>query len=68
VRMANPKTLRAEIKKLRSTQRTLHKALRLLFELLEEYSPMWYQKQHHDQARAALRKLESNSHCVRSEE
>ena len=33
VHMANPKTLRAELRKL-STQRTLQKALRLLFELM----------------------------------
>jgi len=54
---ADPKQLRAEVRKLRNTQRTLHNALRLLFELLEEYSPMWYQKHNHDQAKKALERV-----------
>jgi hypothetical protein len=58
MRMAKPKELRAEVRKLRNTQKTLHKALRLLFELLEEYSPMWYQKHNHDQAKTALERVE----------
>jgi hypothetical protein len=41
VRTANPKTLRADVKKLRGNERRLHNVLRLLFELLEEYSPPW---------------------------
>jgi hypothetical protein len=61
VHMANHKTLRAEVRKLRNTQRMLHKALRLLFELLEEYSPMWYDKYHHDQAKAALERWNETS-------
>jgi hypothetical protein len=60
---ANPKTLRAEDRKLRGSERTLHNALRLLFELLEEYSPPWYEKHHHDQAKVALKKPEV---CYRS--
>jgi len=58
VRTANPKILRAEVRKLRNTQKALHNALRLLFELLEEYSPMWYQKHNNDQAKAALKRVE----------
>jgi hypothetical protein len=61
VRMAKPKELRTEVRKLRNTQKTLHKALRLLFELLEEYSPMWYQRHYHNQARAALKRVERTS-------
>lgn len=30
-------------------------ALRELCDLLDEYGPMWYTKEHHDRARAALR-------------
>jgi hypothetical protein len=65
VRTANPKTLRAEVRKLRSTQRTLHNALRLLFELLEEYSPIWYPKHHQDQAKAALKVHEATSKFIK---
>jgi hypothetical protein len=36
-------------------QTRLTAALTLLFDLLEEYSPLWYEKRHHDKAKAALR-------------
>jgi len=36
------------------TQDRLHEALKQLFDLLEYYSPVWYKKQHHDQAESAL--------------
>ena len=55
---ANPKTLQAEIRKLKNTQRTLHRALGLLFDLLEEYAPLWYGKRYHDEAKAALKRVE----------
>lgn len=29
-------------------------ALKLLFELLEKYGPVWYEKRHHDQAKFSL--------------
>jgi hypothetical protein len=38
-----------------ATSNKLHYALQVLFELLEEYGPLWYQKQHHDLAKSALR-------------
>jgi hypothetical protein len=41
-------------------QKMLNDALRLLFDLLEEYSPLWYTKEHHDQADEALQ-LDENS-------
>lgn len=44
----------AEILRLQKRQKTLNDALRLLFDLLEEYSPLWYTKEHHDQAADAL--------------
>ena len=47
----------AEIIKLRSTQKNLYEALRSLFELLERYSPLWYDKRFHDQAKAALKQF-----------
>ena len=58
MRTANPKILCAEVRKLRNTQKTLHSALRLLFELLEEYSPLWYEKHNHDLAKVALKRVE----------
>ena len=36
-------------------QNRLYDALKLLFELLETYSPCWYEKKHHDQAKCALK-------------
>jgi hypothetical protein len=35
------------------TQTRLHDALKLLFELLEKYSPVWYEKHYHDQAQCS---------------
>jgi hypothetical protein len=48
-RETDPKLLR-----LVETEYKLHDALKLLFELLEEYGPVWYEKKHHDQALSAL--------------
>ena len=36
------------------TEYKLHDALKSLFELLEKYGPVWYEKKHHDQALYAL--------------
>jgi hypothetical protein len=44
----------AEILSLQKKLKRLNDALRLLFDLLEEYSPLWYTKEHHDQADEAL--------------
>ena len=43
-----------ELQKAIETQNSLHDVLRSLFELLEEYSPVWYKKPYHDQAKSAL--------------
>jgi hypothetical protein len=43
-----------ELLNARETQKRLRETLKLLFELLEEYSPVWYQKHYHDQAELAL--------------
>ena len=45
----------AELQKAIETQQRLHDALKLLFELLERYSPLWYEKHHYDQAESALK-------------
>jgi len=37
------------------TQEKLYDALKLLFDLLETYAPVWYEKRYHDQAEAALK-------------
>jgi len=50
----------AEIRRLQERQKRLNDALRLLFDLLEDYSPLWYTKEHHDQAADAL-ELDENS-------
>ena len=57
VSAANCRVLEAEVRKLKNTQKTLHRALKLLFELLEEYAPLWYEKRYHDEAKAALRRM-----------
>jgi hypothetical protein len=44
----------AEPQQLTEREKKLKGALKSLFELLEEYSPRWYTKEHHDQAVAAL--------------
>jgi hypothetical protein len=51
----------AEIRRLQKRQETLNDALRFLFDLLEEYSPLWYTNEHHDQAADAL-ELDENSY------
>jgi|KBSMisStaDraftv2_1062788.scaffolds.fasta_scaffold00675_7 hypothetical protein len=35
-------------------QNRLYGALKLLFDLLEDYGPLWYTAQHHNKAKAAL--------------
>ena len=50
----------AEIIPLQRRQKMLNDALRLLFDLLEDYSPLWYTKEHHDQADVVLQ-LDENS-------
>jgi hypothetical protein len=36
----------------------LQEALRMLYDLLENYAPPWYTQDHHDKAAAALRLVE----------
>ena len=44
-----------ELSQANETQNRLHHTLKLLFELLEAYSPLWYERYHHEQAERALR-------------
>jgi hypothetical protein len=50
-----PESLEHEVADLREKQKQLLSALRLLFDLLEEYAPSWYTEEHHTKALAALR-------------
>ena len=34
--------------------RQLREALKMLYDLLEDYAPAWYTQEHHDKAEAAL--------------
>jgi hypothetical protein len=43
-----------EFRRLVENEYKLYCALELLFELLEKYGPVWYEKKHHDQAERAL--------------
>jgi hypothetical protein len=43
-----------DIVRLREEQQQLWDALKVLFDLLEEYAPMWYTEEHHRQALSAL--------------
>ena len=45
---------KTELLKAIETQNTLHDTLKLLFVLLEKYSPLWYEQHYHDQAKWAL--------------
>jgi hypothetical protein len=55
VRDSASRSRKSEGEKAIVTQKKLHDALKSLFELLEKYAPVWYEKQHHDQAEAALK-------------
>jgi hypothetical protein len=45
----------AELSHLREKQEKLREALKLLFDLLEEYAPAWYTEEYRDRAQSALR-------------
>ncbi len=51
---------------LRNVQDKLSEALKLLFELLELYAPICYEKPYRDQARAALQTLRGGNHGSRA--
>lgn len=45
---------KAEVLKLRRKEKQLREALKMLFDLLEEYAPTWYTEEHHENAGVAL--------------
>ena len=50
-------------------QKQVLDALKMLFDLLEEYAPLWYTEEHHRQALSALkasaeRRMQAKSRCV----
>jgi hypothetical protein len=45
---------KAEVLKLARKEKQLREALKTLFDLLEEYAPMWYTEDHREKARTAL--------------
>jgi hypothetical protein len=50
-------------------QKQILDALKMLFDLLEEYAPAWYTEEHHRQALSALeasaeRRLRAKDHCL----
>jgi len=51
----------SELIRLRRNEVKLHEALRVLFELLELYSPVWYDERFHNQAKAALKRVRRTS-------
>lgn len=38
----------------------LQEALKILYDLLEAYAPMWYTEEHHNKAEAALRSVKND--------
>jgi hypothetical protein len=46
--------LKGEVVRLRQEQKEILEALKMLFDLLEEYGPCWYTEEHHDRALFAL--------------
>ena len=46
--------IECDIVRLRQTQEQTLDVLQTLFELLEEYAPSWYKREHHELADAAL--------------
>lgn len=51
-----------DIVRLRYEQKQLQSALKLLFELLEEYAPSWYKEEHHDIAIASFSGFGESGH------
>jgi hypothetical protein len=47
-------TLECNVGKQHENEAELIEALKMLFDLLEEYAPTWYTEEHHDRAASAL--------------
>jgi hypothetical protein len=62
-------SLERESNRSRQEQEEVLDALKMLFDLLEEYAPAWYTEEHHRQALSALeasaeRRLQAQSRCL----
>jgi hypothetical protein len=49
-----PRRERDDLSRVVENETRLYNALKLLFDLLEHYGPLWYTKRHHDEAESAL--------------
>jgi hypothetical protein len=54
MRVEFPLRDRNDLSRVIETQNQLYTALKLVFDLLEDYSPLWYTKRYHDEAQSAL--------------
>ena len=62
-------SLERESHRTRQEQKQVQDALKMLFDLLEEYAPVWYTEEHHRQALSALeacaeRRLQAQDRCL----
>jgi hypothetical protein len=62
-------SLERESNRSRQEQEEVLDALKMLFDLLEEYAPAWYTEEHHRQALSALeasaeRRLQAQNRCL----
>jgi len=55
---------RENLSRVVENQTRLHNALKLLFDLLENYGPIWYTQRYHDAAKSALRPPVSHAHTL----
>ena len=63
------KNLEYESDRVGHAQKRILDALKMLFDLLEEYAPAWYSEEHHRQALSALeasaeRRLKAQDRCL----
>jgi len=62
-------SLEGESHRTEQEQKLVLDALKMLFDLLEEYAPSWYTEEHHTQALSALqasteRRQQAQHHCL----
>jgi hypothetical protein len=62
-------SLQSESGRVGQEQKQILDALKMLFDLLEEYAPSWYTEEHHRQALSALepsaeRRLQAEKGCL----
>jgi len=62
-------SLERESDRVGQEQEAVRGALKMLFDLLEEYAPLWYTEEHHRQTLSALkasaeRRLQAQDHCL----